>query len=411
VDELMEVDVALARELERTGSDRSEITVRRTRKAPSRPGRAIPEGLGQVVLVLQGGGALGAYQVGVYQALHEAGVEPDWVIGTSIGAINASIIAGNAPENRMDRLQEFWRRMEQPAWIGAAQGLPFVGSHLANAVTVASGIPGFFSPNPLAFLGTHVPLGAEAAGYYDTAPLGKTLADLVEFERVNACTTRLTVGAANVRTSEMRYFDSRDMDLDLRHVMASGALPPAFPAVRIDEELYWDGGILSNTPVEAVFDDNPRQNSVVFAVHIWNPHGPEPRTIWEVMNRQKDIQYSSRAVSHITRQKQMHRLRHVVAELARRLPEAERNSNEGRELAAYGCLTRMHVVRLLAQPLEGEDHTKDIDFSDAGIRRRRTAGYEDAASVLEAAPWSGDFDPVEGFILHEARPGVLMTAG
>jgi NTE family protein len=209
----------------------------------------------------------------------------------------------------------------------------------------------------------------------------------------------------------MRYFDSRDMDLDLRHVMASGALPPAFPAVRIDDELYWDGGILSNTPVETVFDDNPRQSSLVFAVHIWNPHGSEPATMWQVANRQKDIQYSSRAVSHITRQKQMHRLRHVVAELARRLPETERNSNEGRELAAYGCLTRMHVVRLLAQPLEGEDHTKDIDFSDAGIRRRRTAGYEDAASVLEAAPWSGDFDPVEGVILYEARPGVLMTAG
>jgi NTE family protein len=411
MDELMEVDVALARELERTGTDPSEITVRRTRPTPSGRARRVPEELGQVVLVLQGGGALGAYQVGVFQALHEAGVEPDWVIGTSIGAINASIIAGNAPENRIDRLQEFWNRMEQPSWIGAAQALPFFGSHLANAVTVANGIPSFFSPNPLAFLGAHMPLGAEAAGYYDTTPLAKTLTELVDFDRVNACTTRLTVGAANVRTSEMRYFDSRDMDLDLRHVMASGALPPAFPAVRIDDELYWDGGILSNTPVEAVFDDNPRQNSVVFAVHIWNPHGPEPRTMWEVMNRQKDIQYSSRAVSHITRQKQMHRLRHVVAELTRRLPEADRKTKAVRELAAYGCLTRMHVVRLLAQPLDGEDHTKDIDFSTAGIRRRWDAGYKDATSVLDAAPWSADFDPVEGFILHEARPGMLMTAG
>jgi NTE family protein len=208
----------------------------------------------------------------------------------------------------------------------------------------------------------------------------------------------------------MRYFDSRDMDLDVRHVMASGALPPAFPAVRVDGDLYWDGGILSNTPVEAVFDDNPRQNSVVFAVHIWNPDGPEPETIWQVANRQKDIQYSSRAVSHIARQKQIHRLRHVIAELVRRLPDGKRSSEEARELAAYGCLTRMHVVRLLAPALDGEDHTKDIDFSAKGIRSRWEAGYKDTQRVLEVAPWSGDFDPVEGFILHEARPGVMMTA-
>ena len=209
----------------------------------------------------------------------------------------------------------------------------------------------------------------------------------------------------------MRYFDSRDMELDVRHVMASGALPPAFPAVRIDGELYWDGGILSNTPVEAVFDDNPRRNRVIFAVHIWNPQGPEPETIWQVMSRQKDIQYSSRAVSHIARQKQIHRLRHVIAELAQRLPERERDDRDVRELAAYGCLTRMHVVRLLAPPLEGEDHTKDIDFSPTGIRTRWEAGYADTSRVLEQAPWSRRVRPVEGFILHEARPGVMMKEG
>jgi NTE family protein len=277
-------------------------------------------------------------------------------------------------------------------------------------MTVAHGIPAFFRPNGPAFLGPHVPLGADAAAYYDTSPLARTLADLVDVDRINQGETRLTVGAANVRTSEMRYFDSRDMALDLRHVMASGALPPAFPAVRIDGDLYWDGGILSNTPVEAVFDDNPRRNSVVFAVHIWNPQGSEPETIWQVMNRQKDIQYSSRAVSHIARQKQIHRLRHVIAELARRLPEAERNRAETKELAGYGCLTRMHVVRLLAPPLDGEDHTKDVDFSPKGIRKRWEAGYADTSRVLELAPWSGEFDPVEGFILHEAGPGVIMTA-
>ena len=403
-------DTALIRELERTGTEPSAITERPIAAPPLAGRRRRPQELGQIVLVLQGGGALGAYQVGAYQALHEAGVEPDWVIGTSIGAINASLIAGNAPDERLQRLQEFWSRVQHSPWMELVGTWPLMGAAACNLMTVAHGIPAFFKPNGPAFLGPHVPLGADAAAYYDTAPLARTLAELVDVDRINRGETRLTVGAANVRTSEMRYFDSRDMDIDLRHVMASGALPPAFPAVRIDGDLYWDGGILSNTPVEAVFDDNPRQNSVVFAVHIWNPQGSEPQTIWQVMNRQKDIQYSSRAVSHIARQKQIHRLRHVIAELARRLPEAERNHPKTKELADYGCLTRMHVVRLLAPALDCEDHTKDVDFSTEGIRKRWEAGYADTSRVLDLAPWSGEFDPVEGFILHEARPRVIMTA-
>jgi NTE family protein len=404
-------DEAVKSELERTGTPPSAITEQRLPlDIPRRPRRP-PKELGQIVLVLQGGGALGAYQVGAYQALHDTGVEPDWVIGTSIGAINAGLIAGNAPENRIERLQEFWSRMQHSPWIELMGAWPLVGPFATNLATIAHGIPAFFSPNPAAFLGLQVPLGAESAGYYDTSPLARTLSELVDFERINERETRLTVGAANVRTGEMRYFDSRDMDLNVRHVMASGALPPAFPAVRIEDDLYWDGGILSNTPVEAVFDDNPRKDSIIFAVHIWNPQGPEPDTIWQIMSRQKDIQYASRAVSHIARQKQIHRLRHVIAELMRRLPEGEQKTRAVRDLAGYGCLTRMHVVRLLAPPLDGEDHTKDIDFSPSGIRKRWEAGYADTKRVLEAAPWSGEFDPVEGFILHEARPGVMMTVG
>ena len=403
-------DAALIAELERAGTEPEAIQDRTMAPGPARCRRS-PREHGQIVLVLQGGGALGAYQVGAYEALHDAGVEPDWVIGTSIGAINASLIAGNAPEDRMPRLQEFWRRLQHGPWLDFIGALPMVGPYACNLATIGYGIPAFFKPNLPAFAGLHIPLGAEMASYYDTSALANTLAELVDFRRVNGRKTRLTVGAANVRTSEMRYFDSRDMDLDIRHVMASGALPPAFPAVRMDGDLYWDGGILSNTPVEAVFDDNPRQNSIVFAVHIWNPNGTEPETIWQVMNRQKDIQYSSRAVSHIARQKQIHRLRHVIAELVKLLPEEKRKSEEVKLLATYGCLTRMHVVRLLALALDGEDHTKDIDFSSRGIRTRWEAGYTDTQQVLEMAPWSGEFDPVEGFILHEARPGLVMTAG
>ena len=361
-------------------------------------GRNLP---GQVVLVLQGGGALGSYQAGVYHALHEAGIEPDWIIGTSIGAINASLIAGNEPQARLSRLQEFWKRMEQnPAW-NFGNVFPGFNEKLSYWSTIAHGVAGFFRPNPLAHAGDAYVLGPERAGYYTTTPLQKTLEELVDFDLVNRCTPRLTVGAAHVRTSQMRYFDSRDGAITVRHVMASGALPPAFPAVRIDGELYWDGGILSNTPTEAVFDDNPRKDSLIFSVHLWNPTGSEPTTMAEVFNRQKDVQYSSRIASQIVRQQQIHRLRHVINQLVTHLPEAERSSAAARELASYGCQTRMHVVRLLAPQLDRENHTKDIDFSPDGIKQRWNAGYAHTRSVLSRAPWVGDFDPLSGIVFHE----------
>lgn len=365
---------------------------------------------GQVVLVLQGGGALGSYQAGVYQALHEAGIEPDWIIGTSIGAINASLIAGNAPGDRLARLREFWKRMEQvPAW-NFRTAFPDFNEKLAYWSTITSGIPGFFRPNALAHAGDTYPLGADHAGYYSTAPLEKTLLELVDFSLVNRCTPRLTIGAAHVRSSQMRYFDSRDGELTVKHVMASGALPPAFPAVRIDGELYWDGGILSNTPTEAVFDDNPRRDSVIFAVHLWNPLGAEPTTMAEVFNRHKDVQYSSRIANQIARQQQAHRLRHVINELAARLPESERSDPALRELISYGCRTRMHVVRLLAPQLDRETHTKDIDFSPAGIMRRWEAGYAHTSSVLARTPWVGEFDPLSGVVLHEHMDEMPVAA-
>ena len=365
---------------------------------------------GQVVLVLQGGGALGSYQAGVYQALHEAGIEPDWIIGTSIGAINASLIAGNAPQNRLSRLHEFWKKMEQhPAW-SFRDIIPGFNEKLSYWATVTHGIPGFFSPNPLAHAGDSYPLGADNAGYYSTAPLERTLGDLVDFDLLNDGKPRLTVGAAHVRTSQMRYFDSRDGRLDVRHIMASGALPPAFPAIRIDGDLYWDGGILSNTPTEAVFDDNPRKNSLIFAVHLWNPAGDEPTTMKDVLNRHKDVQYSSRIATHVARQQQAHRLRHVITQLVARLPEDERRTDAVRELAGYGCSTRMHVVRLLAPQLECETHTKDIDFSPSGIKQRWDAGYVHTRAVLERKPWVGEFDPLSGVIVHEELEEVSLAA-
>jgi NTE family protein len=369
---------------------------------------------GQVVLVFQGGGALGAYQAGVYQALHEAGIEPDWIIGTSIGAINASLIAGNEPQNRLQRLTEFWQRMSDKSFWHAASMAMQATQSLSYFRTLSCGIPGFFEPNPMAFFGAHIPLGADRAGFYSTTPLEKTLLELVDFSLINRCKPRLTVGAAHVRTSRMRYFDGRSEEIGVKHIMASGALPPAFPAVRIDGELYWDGGILSNTPTEVVFDDDPRRNSLIFAVHMWNPVGPEPQTIWEVLHRQKDIQYSSRVANHITRQLQTHRLRHVIRQLVSRIPEEMRKDPVVQDLSEYGCLTRMHVVRLLAPRVDNEDHTKDVDFSPAGIRTRWKAGYANARNAIKQAPWTGEFGPLEGVILHEPRedlPSAPNAAG
>jgi NTE family protein len=362
----------------------------------------------QIVLVLQGGGALGAYQAGVYQALHQAGIEPNWIIGTSIGAINASLIAGNPAAERLERLKEFWSRMayRPPFGVPSWTGIP---DTIAYWRTLFRGIPAFFEPNLGAFLGTHVPLGVDAAGFYTTAPLEKTLCELVDFRRINNGGPRLTVGAAHVRTSTMKYFDSRDMPLGVEHIMASGALPPAFPAVRIDGELYWDGGILSNTPTEAVFDDNPRKSSLIFAVHLWNPMGEEPGTIWEVLNRQKDIQYSSRVASHIERQRQLHHMRHLINDLAKLLPDNLRNAPETRALTAYGCPTVMHVVRLLAPQLDNENHTKDVDFSPGSIATRWKAGYAKTMRALEQAPWERAFYAHEGVVLHEPEPALLAA--
>jgi NTE family protein len=333
------------------------------------------------------------------------------VIGTSIGAINASLIAGNPPEKRLQRLEDFWQRVRPGPLAQFASAASLFGPWAANMMTLAGGVSGFFEPNPWALLGMRAALGSELAGYYSTRPLERTLEELTDAELINAGRPRLTVGAANVQTGEMRYFDSRDMALTIKHVMASGALPPAFPAIRIGDELYWDGGILSNTPVEAVFDDNPRRSGLVFAVHMWSPSGPEPDSLWKVLARQKDIQYASRAASHIARQKQLHKLRHIIMELASKLPSDVAATPQMRELASYGCVTRTHVVRLMAPPLAGEDHLKDIDFSPNGIKYRWEAGHAHTKLVLAQAAWTHQFDPLDGFILHEATAGQMTFEG
>ena len=357
---------------------------------------------GQVVLVFQGGGALGAYQGGVYQAMHEAGIEPDWVIGTSIGAMNAAIIAGNDVNARLEGLREFWRRIERkPQW----SDLPLsylAGSAGSHLTTLFGGIPGYFTPNSAIAWGLNATVGVEQAAFYTIDGLRKSLGELVDFKRIAAKQPRLTVGAVNVRTGKMHYFDSRNMPITLDHVLASGAAPPGFPAVRIDGDPYWDGGLYSNTPVEVVFDDNPRHDSVVFSVQIFPIAGPEPETVMQVLSRQKDIQFASRADAHIPRQEHIHQLRHMVRELIRRMPEDQRETPEIKEMAGYGCGTLMHIVQLNAAPLQHEDYLRDLDFTPDGIERRWQAGYADTTRTLRRKPWETPIDPMVGVAVYNS---------
>ncbi len=364
---------------------------------------------GQIVLLLQGGGALGAYQAGAYAALSEAGHEPDWIVGTSIGAINGALIAGNPPELRVAQLRAFWHRVEDDGPLACARAWPMVGQQAANWLTMIQGNAQFFVPNPAAALDMQARLGPGHAAYYSVDPLRKTLGELIALDEIGTMPTRLTVGAANVATSEMVYFDSASMKLGLEHVIASGALPPAFPAVQIGEDWFWDGGILSNTPLEVLFDNAERRDSLIFEVQLWNPHGPAPKSMWDVISRTKDIEYSSRSQAQIDREKAVQNLRHAIRELADRLPEAARDDPLVQRLAARGCGARLHVVRLMAPMLEHEDYARDIDFSADGIEARWSAGLADMRAVLAAAPWEADMDAGEGVVVHEMHRAA--TAG
>jgi NTE family protein len=358
---------------------------------------------GQIVFVLQGGGALGAYQAGVYEALHETAIEPDWVIGTSIGAINGAIIAGNPPERRIERLKQFW---DQVAYQGSATAglLPVVDDWLRSMSIMMRGIPAFFEPRLGTLLGLHSDAGVAPAAFYSTEPLRQTLLSLIDFSYLNNKETRLTVGAVNVGSGRMRYFTNRDTPLDVDHVMASAAFPPGFPAVRLEDEAWWDGGIYSNTPLEAVLDDYPRRDSVIFTVQLWPTHGREPKSILQAMGRQRDIQYSSRAESHLERQKQIHRLRHVIRELGQYIPEERRDDPDVKELLGWGCGTTMQVIELDAPRLPGDDLHKDIDFSTNGIKRRWAAGYADTLRMLKKAPWRESPNPMEGIAVYRSDP-------
>lgn len=360
----------------------------------------------RIALVLQGGGALGAYQAGVYQALHEKGFAPDWVAGTSIGAINAAIIAGNAFEQRLERLRTFWDTVARDdPWN--RPGLPDALRQACDAggvaTTILYGLPGMFIPRLQTPWQGVLPGLPEHPSYYDTAPLHETLVRLVDFGYLNRHEVRLSLGTVHVKTARVRYFDSLFQQIGPEHIMASGALPPSFPAVPVDGELYWDGGIVSNTPLEVVLDDVPRVNTLCFMVDLFSPVGPEPASIADVYARHKDIAYANRSERGIRDYEEKHNLRRAVRALYKALPEAQRHDPELRRLAALGCRTTMEIVHLSYGGKPWETATRDADFSSLAIGERWDQGYADGLRVIARAAWLEPVPEHAGVVVYSAN--------
>ena len=343
----------------------------------------------RIALILQGGGALGSYQAGVYQALAEANLHPDWVAGISIGAVNSALIAGNPPERRVDRLREFWEAVSTSPF-----GLPYFASmeihdefihSVVNQVrslgVLFGGAPGFFKPRlPPPFF---YPNGSpEALSYYDAAPLKATLERLVDFDLINVGAMRFSVGAVNVRTGNFAYFDSTTHQICPEHVMASGSLPPGLPATEIEGEHYWDGGLVSNTPLQWVLDASPRKDTLAFQLDLWSARGDFPRNLLESEARQKDIRFSSRTRMATDEFKKKQMLRRATAKLLAKVPKDLLQTPEAELLAAEADEKVYNLIQLIYRAKNYEGTSKDYEFSRRTMEEHWMSGYNDAVRTL-----------------------------
>jgi NTE family protein len=338
----------------------------------------------QPVLVLQGGGALGSYQAGAYQALCHSGFQPEWVAGISIGAVNAAIIAGNESEQRVDKLKEFWQMVSAPVpWhpTTKTERARALFNETSAALIATFGVPGFFTPRiPPAPLW---PAGSpQAQSYYDTAPLKKTLERLVDFDRINDLKVRLSVGAVSVTTGNFRYFDNfefRKMGKHIgpEHIMASGALPPGFPAIEIEGEHYWDGGVASNTPLDYVLDAETDRDLLIFQVDLFSARGDLPKNLLEAAEREKDIRYSSRTRMNTDKNRQIHNARKAVRDLIKKLPDHLKHDPDVEYLAKAARENTVTVVHLIYRSKNYETNSKDYDFSHVAMLEHWEAGVRD----------------------------------
>ena len=365
----------------------------------------------KVALVLQGGGALGSYQAGVYEALASSDYKPDWVAGISIGAINAALIAGNSPETRVEKLREFWRAITTPTrWavpisgLFNGAGLPFdLAKQISAMHALLLGQTNFFAPRKPADWW----FGRTPTSYYDTNSLKSTLERLVDFDRINSREIRFSVGAVNVRTGNFVYFDNAEIEIRPEHVLASGALPPGFPSVEIDGEHYWDGGLVSNTPLQHVIEYYPRRSHLIFQVDLFPARGALPKNLNDVGERDKDIRYSSRTRAVTDRLRREHDLRHSINMLWEKLPDDLRNGPETALLDQFRCVTTMDIVELIYRPEQALGQSKDYEFDRPTMETRWEQGLSDARETLMAAPWLEPMSPEVGartFDIRANRP-------
>jgi NTE family protein len=368
-----------------------------------------------IALVLQGGGALGAYQGGVYEALAEAGIHPNWIAGMSIGAINAAILAGNPPESRIDRLREFWTQITADGpWPGAgdtclglAKGYAMrqLLNQMSAGFTVANGAKGFFAARPVAPW-LNPPGSIEATSFYDSSELKLTLERLVDFDRLNSGEPRFSVGAVNVRTGNFVYFDTIKHTIRAEHVMASGALPPGLPAVEIEGEYYWDGALVSNTPLLWVVEKDPRYDTLAFQVDLWSARGEFPSDIWEVFTREKEIRYSSRTRASTDEFRHIQKMRYATACLLEKLPQELRDTPEAKLLSTAAVRKVYNIVHLIYRTRHFEGHSKDYEFSRLSMNEHWRAGYHDAKRTLRHPEVLERPDNLEGvFTFDLAKDG------
>jgi len=367
-------------------------------------------GYDTIALALQGGGALGAYQAGVYEALDEAGIVPNRLSGISIGALNAAIIAGNPPERRVERLHEFWDTI-----CSAPPGAPWIDSgnwpaglaerlgELSAWRTVLAGQPGFFHPRILPPVGFGLRTTPDQVSWYDTAPLRGTLERLVDFDRLNdARALHLVVSAVNVRTGNFTRFDNRRQRLGAEHFMASGALPPGLPPIAIDGEYYWDGGVVSNTPLyEVLQEGHPGRNTLVFQVDLWSAHGALPHDLMEAAERRKEIQYSSRTRFFTEFVRHTQEQRRLVHDLMALVPEAQRGKAAYRRAEAQQSAVLTNVIHLIYTNKSSGAHFRDFEFGRDGMRKHWQAGLEDMRHTLSHPDWLTPPSPEQPFVTHD----------
>lgn len=373
----------------------------RARGAPrSRAPRERPE---KRVLVLQGGGALGSYQAGAYEALAKAGIAPHWVAGISIGAINGAIIAGNPPERRVERLMEFWEKMSSTLigkpLIPGDQGQA-IYNELSASLAVALGVPGFFAPRvpPAIF---YPPGAEEALSFYDSSPLRASLERYVDFERINAGDIRLSVGAVNIRSGNFVYFDSREQPIGPAHIMASGALPPGLPPVEIDGEHYWDGALVSNTPLQYVIDAGLDEDMLIFQVDLFSARGEMPRTLLEAAAREKEIRYSSRTRLNTDAFRRLQTLKMALHRLLQKLPAGLREDEDAKLLRAVSNDAAATIVHLIYRGRSYDGASKDYEFSRHSMLEHWAAGGNDVRRTLRHKAWCSRTRPRSGVAIFD----------